>query len=130
MIKRSSRMDTRIEVALLNDSRKDVYDFFTLNISDSGMLIASNEFIRFQTDDSTSVLIDPYKKYMPSYISCDVIIARIVDSSSKGLQKYIALFGEPKDISTIIGVYYQNMSMHSKQMLSSFIYDKSLDHAA
>lgn len=121
MITRSPRTDTQLEITVLNDGTRDIYNFFTLNLSRTGMLIASKEIIQVDIDDPISVVIDPWKKHLNNFISCDVKVARIVESHSKGLEKYKALFGESKDISTIFAVYFSDMLSQSIDILDAYL---------
>ena len=105
------------------------YDFFTLNISLSGMLIASrNEAsaFNFRKGDAISIVIDPWHERLAHSISCDVRVARVVNSNSKGLQKYLSHMGEPSDITTIMGVYFDFVLLHNIQILERHLYSQQV----
>lgn len=123
-------MHSKIEIAVLDDRKKDVYSFYTLNISETGMLIASNEIIKIDTTDTVSVVIDPWQQYLENFISCDVRVDRMVENGSKVLSKYKAVFSDSKDISTILRVYFENMLSHSKRTLCSYLHQISSRNAA
>ena len=121
MIDRSPRVSSKLEVAVVQYGKMELTDFFSLNISLSGMLIASKKNIIINRDQPISLVIDPWQDQLSNFISCDVRVARMVDRNSEGLKKYLDYFGESTEISTIIGVYFDSILPDSLQTLSSFI---------
>lgn len=123
MKKRSPRFNTKINMVVTRDGDSTNYDFFTLNISLTGMLIASKnqELLTFKKGDSISIVIDPWHEMLSQSISCDVRVARVANGDSKGLQKYLSHMGESNDISTIIGVYFDFVLLHNIQTLESHL---------
>ena len=74
---RADRFDMQVEVAVTPDNGVNIFNFSTLNVSDTGMLIASNEII----DIGTSYLqmaIDPLEQHFSSAILCDFQVVRVV----------------------------------------------------
>ena len=116
-----SYLSSQLEVALVQYGKPELSDFFSLNISLSGMLIASKKNISFAKNEAISLVIDPWQDRLSHFISCDVRVARVVDRDSKGFEKYKEYLGDAPEISTIIGVYFDSMLPDSLHTLSSFI---------
>ena len=130
MIDRSPRVDTKLEIAVLKKGNTEMFQFYCLNLSITGMLIASLDKFNINVDDSMSLVIDPWKEHLASFVSCDVRVARIVESTSKGLEKYKSHFGESKDISTIVGVYYEDLHAEHAHTISTYMKLLSAKNAA
>ena len=69
MIARSPRVSSQLEVAVVQYGKPELSDFFSLNISLSGMLIASKKDISFDMGEPISLVIDPWQDRLSQFIS-------------------------------------------------------------
>lgn len=117
--KRADRFDMNLELAVTADNGESVFDFYTINVSETGMLIASNKIIDVQAE-TMKMVIDPLQKNFASSILCDLQIARVAESEV-GVKKpgYIASSG----FSTVLGVRLFFNSYHNKSVYQSFLPD-------
>lgn len=122
MIPRSPRVDSKLEVAIVQFGLPELKDFFTLNISLTGMLIVSKNYVSVDPESPISVVIDPWQQQLSQFILCDVRVARIVDCNPESLKKYGHFLGpEISEISTAIGVYFDTILPDSLNNLGTFI---------
>ena len=87
LLHRSERIDVSIDVVVTNDSGQTIYDFFSLNISNTGMLIASQTVIN-ENISRARMVIDPLQYNLSTSLICDIKIVRTEDENSKSSQKY------------------------------------------
>ena len=109
MTKRAPRVDYQIDVAASNQQAK-FHSLYSLNLSDSGLLIAANHFVPFEKEAKIDLVIDPWKEVISDTITCQTKVARLVQIDSKGIDKYREVLGESQEGLSIFGVYFIDIS--------------------
>ena len=81
-VPRQSRFSHYLE---LNATGSDFmfHRFHSLNISKSGLLIASSDLVTFNKFDLLHLVIDPWEEYLDGCIPCTAIVARKAKFPSK-----------------------------------------------
>lgn len=117
---RAPRYDNHIEIAA-SCNQVNFHSFYSLNISSSGLLIATNHPVPFKKGDILEIVIDPWKEILDSAISCNARVARLAKTGSKGLDKYLQLLGESPDIQSIFGIIFENMSEPYQKIWDKYV---------
>ena len=95
--------------------------FVSLNISTSGLLIASDYYVDFSKKNFLYVVIDPCEQILERSIACTATVVRLAKGDSKGLEKYKLLEACPKGTSSIFGIYIEYMSSSDYTIWSNFV---------
>lgn len=129
MIPRKDRLHERLEVDILTNETTRCIGFHSLNISSSGVLIASYARVNLAKNQNIIICIDPFREYLEKPVVCQGIVARTVKPASKGIRKYLNMRGEDIDITTICGVKFEGLSTHEIDMIELFV-NEHLSRAA
>ena len=95
--KRQPRIDKLFDV---NATKKDFrfHRCFSLNVSKSGLLIASTDDIDLTKGDLLHLVIDPWEIFFEQSIACTAFVARVSSSDSIGFEKYKQLIDAPEEV--------------------------------
>ncbi|MFK7826787.1 MAG: PilZ domain-containing protein [Oligoflexales bacterium] len=121
LLHRSQRIDVSVDVVITNDSGQLIYDFFSLNISNTGMLIASQSVVKDEIIRPRMV-IDPLQNQLSSSLICDIKIVRTENEDSKYSQKYAL---KKLGVGTVFGVHFDFISFRDWQTLRYFLNSSS-----
>lgn len=104
-IERAERFNLDLNLAVTHDNGQSVFDFYTINISKTGMLIASNSKLDLDSR-SLHMVIDPLQTTFPESLICRFQIVRQVNNNFeqriRGINFDVVfgvrlLFGEPEN---------------------------------
>ena len=118
---RTNRYDIQVRMAVTPDNGINIFDFSTLNVSYTGMLIASTEIIDIGTS-YFQMAIDPFEQHFKSAILCDFHVVRIAEKADilNDSQRAIS-----EDFKTLLGIrlYFRSYLDHKlyKQGLPDFL---------
>lgn len=106
---RQPRIDKLFDI---NTTKKDFrfHRCFSLNVSKTGLLIASTNDIELSKGDLLHLVIDPWEIFFEQAIACTAFVARFSSCDSVGLEKYKKLIDAPKDINKVFGVFIDYMN--------------------
>ena len=118
--RRQPRIDKLFDV---NATKKDFlfHRCFSLNVSKSGLLIASSDNIDLSKGDLLHLVIDPWEIFFEQSIACTAFVARVSSSNSIGLEKYKQLIGAPKEVKNVFGVFIDYMNPSHKKEWEIYI---------
>ena len=103
---RADRFNLLLDIAVTPDNGENVFDFYSINVSESGMLIGSNLELNLGQSDLRMV-IDPLEKYLNYSILCKFEIMRHA-RFDQFVENEVGL--NPEKFKTLIGVqlYFSN----------------------
>ncbi|MFK7827580.1 MAG: PilZ domain-containing protein [Oligoflexales bacterium] len=128
-ISRSKRVDERLALQIKTFGSPEVYQFHTLNISHSGVLVACYDVVPFNKNTILEITLDPEVNTLKKSMYALGRIVRIVKGYSQGFQKYKSNLGEDMDIKSVMGITIFDLNDQDQKIWREFVLDASL-HAA
>lgn len=125
-IRKSVRVDERLPLNIKTFGSPEEYNFYTLNVSNSGLLVACYDVVPFNKNTILEINIDPEEKKLESCVYALGRIVRIVKGESEGFKKYKSNLGEDMDIKSVMGVTIYDLSEHDLKVWREFVLDSRL----
>ena len=118
---RSTRVDDKLEIRISNFGSQDLIPSYSLNISQTGILLACYELVPFCKASILEIIVDPESKKLPEPVYALVQIARIAKGDSKGLEKYKEHLGEDKNLKSVIGIFFKQFEGNNHEVWEDYI---------
>ena len=125
----SERVDERLSLKIKTFGSPEIYQFHTLNVSHSGVLVACYDVVPFNKNTILEVTIDPDASTLKKSMYTLGRIVRIVKGYSEGFRKYKSNLGEDMDIKSVMGVTIFDLTDQDQKMWREFVLGSTLNAA-
>lgn len=113
-VKRDERYSNNVYINASTFGTNKKYKLVTINLSHTGFLVASFEYVPFAMNTLLELEIDPNGDILSHPINCIGKVVRMVKGESAGLKEYIESFAEHEELKSIFGVQISEISQDDR----------------